>query len=178
MQCCNFLWDLLKSGFKSTSILHYILCPQGGSTATLKKKKHYWQEIQRHLCCNPINNRFWITFTPSSCTRQSVHSPRANTKHPLAKHPWPEMDENAKKEQDEAVVVVVAHPDSDSRHTVGESVGSLLRAAACLARTDTTPPCSSDREPRPGGCHMCVSALKQQQKQQLINKLKSQKCKG
>lgn len=43
-----------------------------------------------------------------------------------------------------------AHPDSDSRHTVGESVGSLVRAAACLAKTDTTPPCSSDREPRPG----------------------------
>lgn len=46
---------------------------------------------------------------------------------------------------------VNAHPDSDSRHTVGLSVGSLVRAAACLARTDTTPPCSSDREPRPVG---------------------------
>ena len=45
---------------------------------------------------------------------------------------------------------VGAHPESDSRHTVGQSVGSLLRAAACLDKTDTTPPCSSDREPRPG----------------------------
>lgn len=45
---------------------------------------------------------------------------------------------------------VSAHPDSDSRHTVGASVGSLVRAAACLAKTDTTPPCSSEREPRPG----------------------------
>lgn len=45
---------------------------------------------------------------------------------------------------------VSAHPDSDSRHTVGVSVGSFVRAAACLAKTDTTPPCSSDRDPRPG----------------------------
>lgn len=45
---------------------------------------------------------------------------------------------------------VSTHPDSHSRHMVGESVGSLVRAAACLAKTDTTPPCSSDREPRPG----------------------------
>lgn len=41
------------------------------------------------------------------------------------------------------------YPDSHSRHTVGASVGSLVRAAACLARTDTTPPWSSEREPRP-----------------------------
>ncbi len=52
---------------------------------------------------------------------------------------------------------VSAHPDSDSRHTAGESVGSLLRAAACLAKTDTTPPCSSDREPRPGDCDIWKS---------------------
>lgn len=50
-----------------------------------------------------------------------------------------------------------AHPDSDSRHTVGVSVGSLVRAAACLAKTDTTPPCSSDREPRPGDCDTSVN---------------------
>lgn len=42
------------------------------------------------------------------------------------------------------------YPDSHSRHTVGASVGSLVRAAACFDKTDTTPPCSSERDPRPG----------------------------
>lgn len=50
------------------------------------------------------------------------------------------------------------HPDSDSRHTVGESVGSLVRAEACFARTDTTPPCSSEREPRPGYYNTLITA--------------------
>lgn len=44
---------------------------------------------------------------------------------------------------------VHSYPQSDSKHTVGESVGSLVREAACLANTDTTPPCSSESEPRP-----------------------------
>lgn len=116
------------------------------STRWQQRHKKNWQNIQRCYCCNPINNRFWTTYKPSSCIHQSVHSPHANTKHP-----WPEIDGKSKREQDKAAVVT--HPDSDSKHTVGESVGSLLRAAACLARTDTTPPCSSDSEPRPGGCH-------------------------
>lgn len=60
--------------------------------------------------------------------------------------------------------LVSTHPDSDSRHTVGESVGSLLSAAACLARTDTTPPCSSDRDPRPGGWDKRVNALREKTK--------------
>lgn len=47
------------------------------------------------------------------------------------------------------VYQVASYPESDSRHTVGESVGSLVREAACLASTDTTPPCSSESEPRP-----------------------------
>lgn len=42
-----------------------------------------------------------------------------------------------------------SYPQSDSRHTVGKSVGSLVREAACLASTDTIPPCSSESEPRP-----------------------------
>lgn len=47
------------------------------------------------------------------------------------------------------VFELYSYPQSDSRHTVGESVGSLVREAACLASTDTTPPCSSESEPRP-----------------------------
>lgn len=42
------------------------------------------------------------------------------------------------------------HPLSDSRHTTGISVGSEVSLAACWARTDITPACSSDRVPRPG----------------------------
>lgn len=50
------------------------------------------------------------------------------------------------------------YPDSHSRHTVGASVGSLVRAAACFAKTDTTPPCSSEREPRPGNYNRVLTA--------------------
>lgn len=41
------------------------------------------------------------------------------------------------------------YPLSDSRHTTGVSVGSEVSLAACWARTDITPACSSDRVPRP-----------------------------
>lgn len=47
------------------------------------------------------------------------------------------------------------HPLSDSKHTTGISVGSEVSLAACWARTDITPACSSDgvlRQPRLSPC--------------------------
>lgn len=48
-----------------------------------------------------------------------------------------------------------AHPLSDSRHTTGISVGSEVSLAACWARTEMTPACSSESVPRPARQGRC-----------------------
>lgn len=52
---------------------------------------------------------------------------------------------------------IMMFPLSDSRHTTGISVGSEVSLAACWARTDITPACSSDRVPRHPRLSPCES---------------------
>ena len=49
------------------------------------------------------------------------------------------------------------HPLSDSKHTTGISVGSEVSLAACWARTDITPACSSHRVPQQPRLSPCES---------------------
>lgn len=52
---------------------------------------------------------------------------------------------------------IIMFPLSDSKQTTGISVGSEVSLAACWARTDITPACSSDRVPRQPRLSPCES---------------------